>query len=134
MLAHTCTPSKCPHCNDNLIDEGHHRCYIKPLKVEEHDEKYIYFDFETMYEQKHTANYVCAISQEGEVFTAEGVDCVDQMIKHFRRPKFADFTFIAHKCGRFRFLYIARVFHKSGIDAENHTPRMQARIYVRSYV
>ncbi len=55
MLAHTCTLSKCPHCNDNLIDEGHHRCYIKPLKVEEHDEKYIYFDFETMYEhEKHS--------------------------------------------------------------------------------
>ncbi len=46
--------------------------------------------------RKHTANYVCAVSQEGEVFTANGVDCVDQIIKHFRHPKFADFTFIAH--------------------------------------
>ncbi len=25
LLPHICTPSKCPHCNDNLIDEGHHR-------------------------------------------------------------------------------------------------------------
>ncbi len=63
-------------------------CCIKPLKPDEHNDKYIYFDFETLYEhEKHTANYVCAISQGGEVFTAEGVGCVDQMIKHFRRPK-----------------------------------------------
>ncbi len=116
MLAHTCTLSKCPHCNDNLIDEGHHRCYIKPLKVEEHDEKYIYFDFETMYEhEKHTANYVCAISQEGEVFTAEGVDCVDQMIKHFRRPKFADFTFIAHNAAGFDSYILLEYFTSQGL-------------------
>jgi len=60
--------AKCPHCSDALIDEGHHSCYIQPLKP---GKKYIYFDFEMMHENgKHTANYVCAISQDGEKFIA----------------------------------------------------------------
>ncbi len=102
IIAHMYT-GKCSHCNDILIDEGHHSCYVKPLKRDEHSDKYIYFDFERMHDinGKMTANYVCAVSQEGEVFTAEGFGCVDQMIKHFRRPKFADFTFIAYNASSF---------------------------------
>ncbi len=82
---------------------------------------------------KHTANYACAVSQEGEVFTAEGVGCVDRMIKHFRRPKFTDFTFIAHNAAGFDSYRLLEYF-KSGIDTENYTPRVQTRIYVRSSV
>ncbi len=89
LLSHTFALSKCPHCSDVLIDEGLHSCYIQPLKPGEHSKKNIDFDFETMHENgKHTANYVCAISQDGEEFTADWVDCVDKMVKHFRRPKF----------------------------------------------
>ncbi len=66
LLSHTCAASKCPHCSDVLLDEGHHSCYIKPLKHDEHSDKYIYFDFETMHENgKRTANYMCAVSQKG---------------------------------------------------------------------
>ncbi len=84
LSPHKCSPSKCAHCSDVLIDEGHPSCYIQPGRLDEHSEKYIYFDFETMQENgKHTANYVCAISQTGEEFTAEGVDSVDLMVKYF---------------------------------------------------
>ncbi len=94
--------SKCPHCSDVLIDEGNHSCYIQPLKPDEHSEEYIYFDFKMIHENgKHTANYVCVVLQEGEEFTAEGVDCVDRMVKHFRCPKFADFTFRARNTSGF---------------------------------
>ncbi len=102
LLSHTCAPSKCLHCSDVLINEGHHSCYIQPLKPDKHSKMYIYFDFETMHKNgKHTENYVSAISQDGDEFTAEGVDCVDQMVKHFRHPKLADFTFIAHNASGF---------------------------------
>ncbi len=67
---------------------------------------------------KHTANYLCAISQKGEQFTAEGVGCVDQINRHFRRPKLVRFYIYSAQCFRFRFLYIARVFHKSGIGTK----------------
>ncbi len=113
---HTCAPSKCPHCSDVLIDEGHHGCYIQPLKPDEHSYKYIYFDFETMHENgKHTANYLCAISQKGELFTAEGVGCVDQINKHVRRPKFADFTFIAHNASGFDSYILLEYFTSQGL-------------------
>ncbi len=64
---------------------------------------------------KHTANYVCAISQEGEKFTVEGVDCVDRMIKHFRHPKFADFTFIAHNTSGFDSCILLEYFTSQGL-------------------
>ncbi len=116
LLSHTCAWSKCPHCSDVLIDESHHSCYIQPVKPDEHSEKYIYFDFETMYENgKQTANYVCAISQEGEEFTAEGVDCVDRMVKQFRRPKFADFTFIEHNSSGFDYYILLGYFTSQGL-------------------
>ncbi len=50
---------------------------------------------------RHIANYVCAITQNGEEFTADGVDCVEKLVKHFRRPKFEGFTFIAHNASGF---------------------------------
>ncbi len=116
LLLHTCAPSKCPHCSDILIDEGHHRYYIQPPKTDKHSEKYIYFDFETIYENgKHTANYVCAVSQKGEQFSAEGVGCVDQVIKYFRRPKFADFTFIAHNASGFDSYILLQYFTSQGL-------------------
>ncbi len=44
-------------------------------------QKIYLFDFEMMHENgKHTANYVCAISQDGEKFIA-GLIVVDKMVK-----------------------------------------------------
>ncbi len=116
QLTHVCTPSKCPHCSAILLDEEEHSCYIQPLKPCVHDEKYIYYDFETMHEnRRHTANYVCAISQDGEEFTAEGVDCAEKLIKHFRRPKFEGFTFIAHNASGFDSYILLEYFTSQGL-------------------
>ncbi len=80
-LTHVCAPTKCPHCSAILLDEEEHSCYIQPLKPCVHDEKYIYYDFETMHENgRHIANHVCAISQNGEEFTADGVDCAAKLL------------------------------------------------------
>ncbi len=116
QLTHVCSPSKCPHCSAILIDEEVHSCYIQPLKLCVHDEKYIYYDFETMHENgRHTANHICAISQNGEEFTAEGVDCAEKLIKHFRRPKFEGFTFIAHNASGFDSYILLEYFTSQGL-------------------
>ncbi len=49
------------------------------------------------------------------MFTAEAVGCVDQMIKLFRRPKFADFTFIAHNAAGFDFYILLEYFTSQGL-------------------
>ncbi len=59
------------------------------------------------------------ISQGGEVFTAEGVGCVDQMIKHFRCPKFADFTFIAHNAAGFDSYMLLEYFTSQGLTPKS---------------
>lgn len=108
-----------------MVDEGHHRCYIQPIKPDEPSERYIYFDFETMQENsKHIANYVCAITQSSEECTAEGLDCVDRLVKHFRRPKLAYFKFYCTQFFRFRFFYIVGVFYEPRTSAKNYAPRM----------
>ncbi len=116
-LTHVCAPSKCPHCRAILLDEEEHNCYIQPLKPSVHDEKYIYYDFETMHENgRHTANYVCAITQNGEEFTADGVDCAEKLVKHFRRPKFDGYTFIAHNASGFDSFILLEYFTSQGLS------------------
>lgn len=116
LLTHKCAPSKCVHCAEVLMDEGQHCCYIQPVKPCEHSQDYVYFDFETMYENgRHTANYICAATQAGDEFTAEGVDCVDQMVKHFSRPKFEGFTFIAHNSSGFDSFILLEYFTSQGL-------------------
>ncbi len=116
-ITHVCAPSKCSHCSAILVDEEDHGCYIQPLKPCAHDEKYIYYDFETMHENgRHIANYVCAITQNGEEFTADGVDCVEKLVKHFRRPKFEGFTFIAHNASGFDSFILLEYFTSQGLS------------------
>ncbi|XP_052426447.1 uncharacterized protein LOC127968976 [Carassius gibelio] len=116
LLTHKCAPSRCVHCAEVLMGEEQHCCYIQPSKPREHSQDYIYFDFETMYEDgRHKANYVCALTQAGDEFSAEGVDCVDQMVKHFRRPKFEGFTFIAHNSSGFDSFILLEYFTSQGL-------------------
>ncbi|XP_039511243.1 uncharacterized protein LOC120466725 [Pimephales promelas] len=113
---HKCSPESCVHCNEILTSEGSHECYIQPLKSEMCDEKYIYYDFETMYQDdKHVANFVCAMTQTGETFEAGGTDCVARLIKHFRRPKYNDYTFIAHNASGFDSYILLQYFSSEGI-------------------
>lgn len=113
---HKCSPECCVYCHEILRSEGSHECYIQPLKPDLHDDKYIYYDFETMHQNdKHVANYVCAMTHKGESFEAGGVDCVAQLIKHFRRPKYRDYTFIAHNASGFDSFILLEYLTKEGM-------------------
>ncbi len=60
---HICAPDKCVHCRERLTGQGSHQCFIQPLEPKEPCEKYIFYDFETRYENgRHVANFVCAIT------------------------------------------------------------------------
>ncbi|MGZ1387022.1 hypothetical protein ACXO9Q_09300, partial [Lactobacillus delbrueckii subsp. bulgaricus] len=68
------------------MTDGVHQCFIQPLKMEMPNKRYIFYDFETRYENgRHVANFVCAITFKGREFVAEGPDCVDRLVKKFRR-------------------------------------------------
>ncbi|XP_067291546.1 uncharacterized protein [Pseudorasbora parva] len=113
---HKCAPKRCIHCDAVLAPEGIHNCYIQPVKPDETDEKYVYYDFETMYEGgKHVPNYVCAITHDGKEFTAAGTTCVESMIKHFRRKKYSNYTFLAHNASGFDSHILLEYFVSEGI-------------------
>lgn len=44
---HKCAPSKCMHCKEILGEGTEHMCFIQPVRLDEHDDKYVYYDFET---------------------------------------------------------------------------------------
>nr|XP_055068853.1 uncharacterized protein LOC129450248 [Misgurnus anguillicaudatus] len=114
--AHKCTPEKCMHCGVELTPDGAHQCFIQPLRLETPSEKYIFYDFETRYEGgKHVANFVCAITFAGEEFTAEGTDCVAQLVQRFRHPRYTDYTWIAHNASGFDNFILLEYFTKVGL-------------------
>ncbi len=99
---HICAPDKCVHCRERLTGQGSHQCFIHPLEPKEPCEKYIFYDFETRYENgRHVANFVCAITFKGNKFTAEGTDCIAKLINRFRHPRYNGYCFIAHYASRF---------------------------------
>ncbi|KAI2645089.1 putative DNA polymerase [Labeo rohita] len=113
---HKCPADQCPHCGEGLVADGVHQCFIQPVKMKKPDTKYIYFDFETRYENgKHVANFVCAITYAGEEFVAEGPDCVQRLIKKFRRPRYRNFTWIAHNASGFDNFILLEYFTRMGI-------------------
>lgn len=80
------------------------------------DNKYIFFDFETRFEDgKHRANFVCAITFDGDEFTAEGYDCIDKLLNKFRRPKYMGYTWVAHNAAGFDNFLLLEHFSKIGV-------------------
>ncbi|KAI2646390.1 putative DNA polymerase [Labeo rohita] len=70
----------------------------------------------TRYENgKHVANFVCAMTYDGEEFVAEGPDCVHRLIKKFRRPRYRNFTWIAHNASGFDNFILLEYFTRMGI-------------------
>lgn len=64
---HKCPAERCIHCNETLHVDGAHQCFIQPITLETPSEKYIFYDFETRYQDgKHVQNFVCAITYSGE--------------------------------------------------------------------
>ncbi|XP_067296541.1 uncharacterized protein [Pseudorasbora parva] len=116
---HKCSPDKCVHCREELADGGVHQCFIQPLVAKEKCEKYIFYDFETRYENgRHVANFVCAITFKGQKFTAEGTDCIAKLIARFRQPRYNGYCFIAHYASRFDAFLILEYFCNAGIGIE----------------
>ncbi|XP_055070270.2 uncharacterized protein [Misgurnus anguillicaudatus] len=113
---HKCMPEKCMHCGVELTPDGAHQCFIQPLRLETPSEKYIFYDFETRYEGgKHVANFVCAITFAGEEFTAEGTDCVAQLVQRFRHSRYTNYTWIAHNASGFDNFILLEYFTKVGL-------------------
>ncbi len=116
---HICAPDKCVHCRERLTGQGSHQCFIQHLEPKEPCEKYIFYDFETRYENgRHVANFVCAITFKGKKFTAEGTDCIAKLINRFRHPQYNGYCFIAHYASRFDAFLILEYFCKAGIAIE----------------
>ncbi len=113
---HKCAADRCVQCGESLVTDGVHQCFIQPVKMEKPSNRYIFFDFETLYENgRHMANFVCALTFDGEEFVAEGSDCVDRLIKKFRRPRYHNFTWIAHNASGFDNFILLEYFTKMGI-------------------
>ncbi len=63
---HICAPDKCVHCRERLTGQGSHQCFIQPLEPKEPCEKYIFYDFETRYENgRHVANLFAQSHSKG---------------------------------------------------------------------
>ncbi|XP_067306560.1 uncharacterized protein [Pseudorasbora parva] len=116
---HTCEPSRCVHCHEILPSGASHQCFIQPVERKTLTEKYIFYDFETRYENgKHVANFVCAITFKGKAFVAEGPDCIARLITRFRQPRYNGYCFIAHYASRFDSFLILEYFCKAGLTLD----------------
>ncbi len=116
---HICAPDKCVHCRERLTGQGSHQCFIQPLEPKEPCEKYIFYDFETRYENgRHVANFVCAITFKGRNLWLRGTDCIAKLINRFRHPRYNGYCFIAHYASRFDAFLILEYFCKAGIAIE----------------
>ncbi len=63
---HICAPDKCVHCRECLTGQGSHQCFIQPLEPKEPCEKYIFYVFETRYENgRHVANLFAQSHSKG---------------------------------------------------------------------
>ena len=113
---HKCVTGRCVHCMEDLSPDVDHNCYIQPTAFKKIDARYIFFDFETRFENgKHRANFVCAITFDGEEFVAEGHDCIDKLLYKFRRPKYSGYTWLAHNAAGFDNFILLEHFSKVAI-------------------
>ncbi|XP_048053134.1 uncharacterized protein LOC125272385 isoform X1 [Megalobrama amblycephala] len=113
---HNCTADRCTHCGESFVTVGEHQCFIQPLKPEKPNDRYIFYDFETRYQNnQHTPDFVCAITFDGEEFVAEWPDCVDRFIKKFRCPRYSNYTWIAHNASGFDNFILLEYFTRMGI-------------------
>jgi len=90
---HRCDEVYCSNCEDWYI--GEHKCYMKRLDLKQSDDKYIFFDFETMQasENKHVVNFCVAQYFNGDerVFYT-----TDDFCKWVFNKRHKGYTCIAH--------------------------------------
>lgn len=122
-VGHKCQKGVCGHCGDLLTSDIQHQCFIQPKKPSKPQTKYVFYDFETRSDDnKHEANFVCAIDFENKKWWASGATCVDLFVQKFRQPKYKNYTFIAHNTSGFDNYIMLDYFTKQGI-----TPRLTMR-------
>lgn len=123
-VGHKCLKGKCGHCGEMLTSDVEHKCYIQPREQSDPQTKYVFYDFETTVESgKHVANFVCAIDYDNNKWWASGPSCVKLFVERFRRPKYRNYTFIAHNASGFDNYIILDYFTK-----QNITPRLTMRV------
>lgn len=114
---HKCALPACSHCGEPVLESDEvHQCFIQPLEKKDAHTKYILFDFETRYHNgKHEAHFVCAMDMEGNKFCFNTLSCVDAFVKRYRKPKYRDYTFIAHNASGFDNYILLEYFVKQRI-------------------
>ena len=61
------------------------------------------------------ANFVCAITFEGEEFVAEAYYCINKLLHKFRSPKYSGYTWLTHNTAGFDNFILLEHFSKVGI-------------------
>ncbi|XP_056591324.1 uncharacterized protein LOC130431856 isoform X1 [Triplophysa dalaica] len=113
---HKCPALCCFYCSVDISHEGSHECFIQPVPFKVIKDKYIFYDFETSCDAgKHIANYVCAMTFRGKAFEWGGENCIKQFVQQFRRPKYKNYTFVAHNGAGFDNFLILEYFCKEGL-------------------
>lgn len=58
---------------------------------------------------------MCAMDMDGSKFCFKTLNCVRAFVNHYRRPKFRNYTFIAHNADGFDYYILLEYFVKQGI-------------------
>ena len=139
---HKCIPPTCKDCNEVLYGDGVHECYIQPLPLDEkHTERYLYYDFETRYENgQHVANFV-AVKEWGreEIWYNSGPNCVKVFLEKYRKHKYNDCTFVAHNAAGFdNYIILEELMrqnqHVSLIMQNSRIVLMRDTVYNQRYI
>lgn len=113
---HECPADCCYYCGEDVSHDGEHECFIHPISVEEVEDCYIFYDFETRCDNgKHVANYVCAMTFSGEKFESAGEGCVENFVRRFRQPRYKNHTFVAHNGAGFDNFLVLEYFCREGL-------------------
>uniref|UniRef100_A0A1A8SMB5 DNA-directed DNA polymerase n=1 Tax=Nothobranchius rachovii TaxID=451742 RepID=A0A1A8SMB5_9TELE len=118
---HVCPSTKCSVCKQSVVNDEH-RCFIQLEKKDDGlTEKVVYYDTETFTDQNgvHTPFLICAKSDSGEVWENFGLDCIKDFIMQMRRPKFNNYTFVAHNARGFDAYIILRAMCQLKIVPKN---------------
>ncbi|XP_035239706.1 uncharacterized protein LOC118208867 isoform X1 [Anguilla anguilla] len=115
-VPHRCSVRRCVNCNDELVADSRHACYIQQVKPEQPSERYVFYDFECRQDDGvHVANFICCIDFNGVRWTAAGDGCVEAFTRRFRTPKYKGYTFIAHNSKGYDGYLIMQHLIKQGV-------------------
>lgn len=87
-----------------------HKCFIWHLKSNEHSEKIVFYDFETFVTADgiYIPYYMSTLTYDGEAWSAWGTDCALNILRHFRKPEYNEYTFISHNARSFDTFFLLK--------------------------